>query len=173
MEEVWEDIAGFEGLYKISNRGRVLRLSKTTSNRRYLPNKVRKPVKSSNGYLKIGLTYDKKQVTLLIHRLVAMTFIDNPKNKKEVNHIDGNKENNIVSNLEWNTPLENTKHSNKNGLVNIKGINNIRAKLTESDVFAIRRLLIKGFNSREISELFNVTRSSIYNIKLKKTWKHI
>ena len=104
-QEIWKDIVGYEGLYKVSNLGRVksLRLNKImgTGNKRYthlilVKNKVKK-------------TYD-------VHRLVAQAFIPNPLNKEQVNHIDGNKQNNCVDNLEWTTIKENMKHAYKNNL---------------------------------------------------------
>ena len=107
MKEEWKDIPEYEGLYRISNFGSVYSLIK---------DKVLKPAKHKRGYEVIVLSKDKKHKTYLVHRLVAKTFIPNPQNKIEVNHKDGNKNNNNVLNLEWCTREENTRHAFLNGL---------------------------------------------------------
>lgn len=104
MEE-WRAIAGYEGLYEVSNLGRVRSLKYWGGNRVA----ILKQATSKRGYKKIALTSEKK--TFLIHRLVAQAFIPNPENKPEVNHIDGNKQNNCVNNLEWVTGSENNIHA--------------------------------------------------------------
>ena len=111
MKEEWRDIAGYNGIYKISNMGRIISY------------KTNKPVelipytnKRSNGYLVIGLSDGKKRTRYTVHRLVANHFIENPENKTQVNHKDGNKLNNCINNLEWVTPSENVKHSINMGL---------------------------------------------------------
>lgn len=91
MEEIWKDIGGFEGLYQVSNLGRVKRV--TTG-------RVLKGMASGKGYLLVGLSKNNIRSVKTIHRLVAQAFIPNPENKPEVNHIDENKTNNMVSNLE-------------------------------------------------------------------------
>jgi len=106
MEE-WKDIKGLEGYYKISNTGKVYS---------YKTNKILSPGLCGSGYKKVQIGKDKKYKNRMIHRLVAEAFIPNPENKRTVNHIDGNKQNNDVSNLEWNTYSENLKHAYKHGL---------------------------------------------------------
>jgi len=125
--EIWKDIIGFEGLYKISNLGRVKSLGKGKSTNPL--NCVEKIMKNglSDRYEKIKLTKDGNYYHYNIHRLVAINFIDNPENKPQVNHIDCNKLNNKVSNLEWNTVKENIQHSVDNGL-NRGGRNNPSSK---------------------------------------------
>ena len=106
MEE-WRDIKGYEGLYKVSNTGEVFSC---------ISNRLMKPSLSGSGYKQIRLSKDKKATGKMIHRLVAEAFIPNPKNKRTVNHKDGNKLNNNVFNLEWNTYSENLRHAYKHGL---------------------------------------------------------
>ena len=110
MEEKWCDIKGFEGIYQVSNCGRVKSIV------RY--KRIMKPALDRGGYLKICLTdFNHKKHTIKIHRLVAENFLENTKNKGQVNHIDGNKLNNRVDNLEWCTQSENMQHAFKNNLI--------------------------------------------------------
>jgi len=103
--EIWKPIKDFDG-YFISNFGRV----------KNSKGKILKYYVQNSGYQVIKLHKNKKGHHKLIHRLVAETFIDNPNNKPEVNHKDGNKQNNKVENLEWVTPSENRKHAIELGL---------------------------------------------------------
>lgn len=113
MEE-WKWIEGYEGQYQISNKGRVKSFKKKEP-------KILTPKKDGRGYyLMICLRKNGKDKYCLIHRLVAQAFIPNPKNKEQVNHIDGNKKNNCVENLEWNTPTENINHALDNGLMSTR-----------------------------------------------------
>lgn len=106
-DEIWKDIPNYEHLYKISNLGNVINcISK---------NELKGSL-SKNGYIYISLYKNKKRKTYKLHRLVAITFLENPNNKSQVNHIDGNKQNNKVSNLEWCTQSENQIHAFKNRL---------------------------------------------------------
>ena len=106
MEEIWKDIIGFEGLYQISNLGRVKSLYK---------NIIRKPQKAPSGYFFLTLHKNGKIYNLNVHRTVAIHFIGY-REGLEVNHIDGNKGNNRVDNLEWVTRSENQIHAIKMGL---------------------------------------------------------
>ena len=101
--EVWKDIEGYYGKYQVSSWGRV---------RNAETGHVLKPYKNSNGYLKVGLSVGKRTTDKhRINRLVAKAFIENPYNLPQVNHKDGNKENNSVTNLEWTTNEINLKHA--------------------------------------------------------------
>lgn len=104
--EIWKDIPDFEGLYQVSTWGRI------KGQRGIL-----KPYKNAKGYLKVGLFTDGKCHKKRINRLVAMTFIPNPNNYPQLNHKDGNKENNSVTNLEWCNNKYNCEHARnmKNG----------------------------------------------------------
>lgn len=101
MEEIWKDIKGYEGLYQVSNLGRVKSLGNGKE-------KIRKTNISSNGYLSLILVKNKKGKNFSVHRLVAEAFIDNPDNLPCVNHKDENKLNNCVDNLEWCTKQYNS-----------------------------------------------------------------
>lgn len=119
MKELWKDIKGYEGLYQISNFGKVY--SKIGNLRYKNPHPIMMKYDSSGGYARVMLSKDKVFKRFLVHRLVAEAFIPNPLNKPEVNHIDGNKLNNCVDNLEWVTCKENKRHAIKNGLWQGKG----------------------------------------------------
>ncbi len=112
MEEIWKDIKNYEGLYQISNLGRV----KSLGNNKYKKDKILKFRVGKFGYGYLHLSKHGKEKTAKIHRLVAEAFISNPDNKETVNHIDGNKLNNNANNLEWCTIRENSQHRNRTGL---------------------------------------------------------
>lgn len=106
MKEIWCDVFGYEGLYQVSNLGNVKSLSS---------NLILKGHVSTTGYCDVQLYKNKKARVFKVHRLVALHFIPNPGFKQQVNHIDGNKLNNNVTNLEWTTAKENTEHAIVNG----------------------------------------------------------
>lgn len=116
MEVVWLDIAEYEGLYQVSNCGRVKSLPR---NGTIKEERMLKPRVSKNGYLYVHLRNGNISKYVKIHRLVAEAFIPNPDNKPQVNHINGNKLDNTVDNLEWVTASENTMHAFKLGLFTI------------------------------------------------------
>ena len=108
-KEIWKDIKGFEGRYQVSNFGNVRTLNWKHSGKIRLMS----PDHTPNGYLTMVFRLGgagSKQKHPLVHRLVAQAFIPNPENKPYVNHIDGNKLNNRIDNLEWVTRAENEKH---------------------------------------------------------------
>ncbi len=116
--EIWKPIKGAPD-YHISSLGRVKSLGFILNNGSFRPGKILKPYSDPKGYLKIELHGHIKKV----HRLVAEAFIPNYLGKPQVNHIDGNKENNNVVNLEWATNAENTQHAYDTGLYKHKGVN--------------------------------------------------
>ena len=113
MREIWKDIKGYEGLYEISDSGRI----------RNSRGKILKQSIGTSGYYTTHLYNHTKRQTVMAHRLVAKTFVPNPENKREVNHINGNKTDNRAQNLEWVTPRENITHSYANSLKKTRKIN--------------------------------------------------
>ena len=120
MQEEWKDIIGYEGYYQISNLGKIKSLERVVMSQ-YSDRKIKTVFKENifkfrvnrKGYSVACLYANKKQKLIRVHRLVAIHFIDNPFNKPEVNHIDGNKTNNTTENLEWVNARENTCHFRK------------------------------------------------------------
>lgn len=112
MQEIWKTIEGTDGRYEVSNTGKI-------RSNNYLGHGGQKELslaKDHKGYLRVRIYINGCRKTVKVHREVAKAFLENPDNKPEVNHRDGNKENNHVSNLEWSTPGDNVRHAYKSGL---------------------------------------------------------
>lgn len=125
------------------------------------------------GYKKVSITNENgKRDTLSVHRLVAKAFIPNPENKPQVNHIDGNKENNVVSNLEWVTHKDNIQHAVKHGLKNGKpGETHPMAKVTEAEVIEMISEIKNGATNKELGLKYNLNSQYVSLIRHKKRWK--
>lgn len=120
-EEIWKDIKGYEDLYKVSNFGKIKSLERINQigNNKYVTfEKILKHhINKKRGYCQVNLCKNGTRKLFTCHRLVAETFIPNMDNKKYVNHIDGNKTNNCIDNLEWCTHSENINHAYRNNLI--------------------------------------------------------
>lgn len=168
IEEIWKDVVGYEGLYEVSNLGRI----KTNHGRKpFLDTDVFHP----KGYRYVALTKNKIRRSHSVHKVVASSFLPNPNNYIEINHKDGVKNNNISSNLEWCDRSWNVVHSFVTGLNKPKkGSDHYLTKLTDSDVIEIRRLHKEKFgNYTEIGRIFGVTHSHVGFIVRRESWKHI
>ena len=175
--EVWMDIEGYEGYYQVSNMGKVKSLKRNvkhyiggtkTINERLLKNTV------VNGYHQVDLSKQGIRKRFLVHRLVANAFIENPKKKLQVNHIDGDKTNNNTSNLEWVTASENVTHGHLTGLHQaMSGSKNGHAKLSESQVLKIRHEYSQGETQKELAKKFKVSTWTIQGIVENRTWKNV
>lgn len=130
MKEIWKDVVGWEGIYKISNKGRVKRLKYRTfrgdGSSRVLKTKILKGKGNKRPHKRVSLWKDGKSHDFYVHRLVADAFIPKVEGKNYVNHKDGNPRNNEVNNLEWCTIAENNLHAHRTGLNN----NAYKVKLT-------------------------------------------
>lgn len=168
--EVWKKIKGFEK-YEISNLGRLKVNLKYRKHRDY-QHKILNPSLDRDGYRRTVLTsLDKNRKSKLIHRLVAIAFIDNPLKKPCVNHINGIKTDNGLDNLEWVTVSENNKHAIKMGLAGqVGGEKHHMAKLTKVEVDKIKALYLKGKSQRLLSYKFNISQTQISRIVNNKRW---
>lgn len=168
MKEQWKDVKGFEEYYQISDQGNVY----SKRSERLLHQSL-----TGSKYPKVSFSIKQGRTYHMVHRLVAEAFISNPENKRTVNHIDGNKSNNNLSNLEWNSYSENCLHAFRTGLHiphDVTGIKNPRALVTEDEVRGIRKMLeTKLYFDREIAKVYGVSRELINAIKLGKTWKEL
>jgi len=174
--EKWVDVVGYEGIYRVSNMGRLWSCPRTWSvgnkgAKRSHNGKILNPTKNIDGYLFVNLTKNGVQSFFFVHRLVGLHFIPNLGDKPEINHKMGIKTDNRASELEWSTRVENIKHSNKNGLaIVLKGEQCGKSKLKDFDIVNIRSSKSKP---KELASMYNVTISNICSIISGKTWKHI
>ena len=161
MQEIWKDIKGYEGLYQVSNLGRVKRTGKYRNQfTSWESNKDLKLKEGTNIYLYVDLSKDNKVKRYLVHRLVMEAFIDNPNGYKEVNHKDGNKKNNKVENLEWCTRNENLKHSIDTGLR--------KRKIPLEKYDYVYNEVSKGRTYKSLAEEFSVGKTKIADIVKSK-----
>jgi hypothetical protein len=171
-----ESIKGYEGMYEISNYGRVKSLARTIIYSNGAVHKVDEKIKNArknpDGYRRASLSKGSIKENYSIHRLVAEHFIPNPNNLEQVNHITGDKERNEAWNLEWCTESDNMKHAHKTGLIKYcKGERHKWSKLTATDIENILHLLnTTKLYQWEIAEKFGVSHSVISRIKDGKRW---
>lgn len=181
MEEVFKVIKEFPD-YEVSNLGRVRTKERkirythaVTKNEHFRKTECRflkLHFNNITGYKFYQLYLNKKMYNRNIHKLVADTFIINHLHYDTINHIDGNKHNNIVENLEWCTSSYNHEHATITGL-KAKGERIGTSKLNENMVHAIKYFLVKGFSHTELSIAFKISRANISLISEGKAWKHI
>ncbi len=178
--EIWKDIDNYEGIYKISSCCRIKSLARLIKSYRGLPHwrkeRIIKPFFDTR-YLRIELRKNEKGKKFLFHVLLAKAFIPNPLNLPEINHIDGNKLNNLISNLEWVTHPRNIEHAFEIGLKTHDGEKNPTSKLTEAQVLEIRRSYSSipnvWSNADELAEKFGVCKGTIQSIAYGVNWQHI
>ena len=168
IDEIWAWIENYEDDYQISNYGRA----KSFKNGK---EKILRPLWTRNGYLKFSLCLDGEHRNFSVHVLVAKAFISNPENLPEINHLDGDKFNCHVSNLELSTRSGNNKHAFKNGLnKQKKGGDNPKAKLTNEEATWCRKVYKpydKKFGIKALAKIFGVTIKNMSNIVQGKTYK--
>lgn len=166
--EIWCDVIGYEGLYQVSNLGRM-----KSFHRRQV--KLLNLETDLNGYIRCGLYKEGKTKHAFVHVLVAQAFIPNPEGKRQVNHIDGSKSNNRVENLEWLTPSENIAHAFDLGLRK-SGCEHFRAKLLPEQIRDIRTNCVPGnpeLGFKAFARKFNVTPKIIRDAYYKKSYINI
>ncbi len=164
MQEIYKDIKGYEGLYQISNLGNIRSLDRQSWNGNSyftLKGKQLKPANNGHGYLWVYLSKDGKTKYNYIHRLVAEAFIENPENKPCVNHIDFDRQNNCVENLEWVTYTENETHKNNNKQIDHK-TNAKRKPVIATNLVTGKELYFDSI--REAGRQLNILHQSIQEI---------
>lgn len=173
QDERWIGVAGWSGLYQVSDAGRVRR--HTATGFRYLSGGV-----NDRGYVKVKFRDGPgRERIFAVHRLVLSSFVSQPVGKSCVNHIDGDKTNNRLANLEWVTHSENMEHAFRvglrapdSGVAGRRGELNHRAKLTTADVLAIRKRAGCGEPASDIASDFGVSRTAISNVIRGVSWSH-
>lgn len=191
MQEIWLPVIGYEGSYEISNFGNVKSVDRWINYPSSIRHKYGKEIKIkafsqfakgihlvqcivSSGYSAVSLKINSINKTASIHQMVATVFIENKNNLPQVNHIDGNKLNNHVNNLEWCTASHNMIHAFRMGLKkpNI-GESAGGCKLTTNDVLAIRQMIFNGISQRKIAAIYGMSQGAIRDISNRKNWSHI
>lgn len=171
--EIWKPVIGYEGLYEVSNLGRLKRVAAARGTQ---IGHILKPAKDKKGYLRTRIADIKGSArTVKLHRLVAQAFHPNPFYWPEVNHLDANKQNNNASNLEWCTGLQNSKHASENGL--LKGCwagktgesHNRSVKLNAINIDTSEVKTVTGIN--EAARLFKTNAAAIWRT-IKGEYRH-
>ena len=165
--ETW---ISFANGYEVSNIGNVRSIDRVIKTARYpmnLKGRILRPAIDKKGYKRVAIMVDGKLITLKVHRIVAKAFIDNLNNKPQVNHIDGIKTNNHVSNLEWMNNSENVQHAFDNGLMKAKRLHEShRSKQTKEGIERMCFLRSLGMSYQSIAKEVGVSKSvAIRNIK--------
>lgn len=177
MEEIWKDIKGYEGKYQVSNLGRVksLKRYKRYGNTIKLYEDIILKQGKVYNYSIVNLCKNKTIKNFRVHRLVAQAFIPNPQNKQQVNHIDGNRQNNNVKNLEWCTSKENITHSYKKlnrqpnkPWLNKFGKENPNSKIVYQINKSTNDIISVFYGISEAYRKTGVNRASIYRVCNKK-----
>lgn len=179
MREIWKDIPGFEGCYQASNSGKIKSKKRTvtysTGKTQIYPSVVLIPGVTESGYYSVTLCKDTRRFTKRVCRLIGLTFIPNPENKPQINHKDGDKKNDAVSNLEWSTGSENQLHRYR---VLKKGVpvgeKHANSKVNNSSVKKIRQMHSTGlYSQRAIGDKFGISQPTVWEIVNNKIWTHI
>jgi hypothetical protein len=156
-------IKGYEGYYTINSDGVI----------RNVHGKALSVHKRPDGYMQVGLTRDGKRKSYLTHRLIAEAFVSNDEGLTEVNHMNGDKADNRIENLEWCSRAQNTKHAYDTGLRKV-GKGNIKGhKLVESDVSLMKALFKAGSGNQLLATLFGIHSNTVSNIRNNHKWAHV
>ena len=158
-------VDGFEN-FLISKSGRLFKKLKKRI-------KEIKLFRDHDGYLVTAVQNNKKRISIKVHRIVAAAFLDINISGKEINHIDGNKENNDVSNLEIVSRQDNILHALRTKLIDNRGSLNGNAKLDEEKVLTIKTLIHSGWKNKDICKTFDVAPHTISQIRHGTRWKHV
>lgn len=171
VNEEWRPVVGWEEFYEVSQLGR-LRIKEGYAGERRKPGKILSP-KVDGGYFRLDFRHNNKRFCVRVHRIVMEAFAGPCPEGFNVNHIDGNKLNNHLSNLEYVTPRENVLHAERLGLVkHCVGVAHGKTTLSEQDVITIRGLA-RHTSTVELAHRYGVTDATIRNIIYGATWSHV
>lgn len=177
VQEEWRPVNGFEGFYEVSSFGRVRSLHRRAPSKRksveWINERVMSQKTQKNGYRMVGLAKHGKCSYPYVHRLVMGAFFPNPpEGHVEVNHKDGDKSNNAVDNLEWQTPLGNTSHAWDSGLAYFHGSKSPLAKLNEQQAAEIASM-IGTLSAGQIGAMFGVSATTVLSIAHGRSWQRV
>lgn len=172
MNEQWQAVVGYEGIYEVSDRGRVRSLDRIDASGHRRRGRIRALQIAKRGqYVVVTLSRDGQKRAHKVHQLVALAFLGLAPPGTEVNHCDGNKAANVPGNLEYLTHAENIRHAARTGLARpARGERNGRAKLTSTQVAEIRLLRQGGVRTALLAERFGVSRSMVCRILRGEGW---
>lgn len=185
-EEIWKDIPGYEGLYQASTLGNIrslpksdIRHTKRATSVWNVSGKILKGRVGRHGYLIVAIYKNQTRCDISIHRLICLTFLDNPEQKPYVNHKNCIKYDNRLENLEWCTQKENIAHAWANGKMKtckgkFLGTKSVHSKLTEDQVVEMRTLYASGgYTHKYFADKYNMSRRHIGDIINKICWPHV
>jgi len=177
MKEIWKDVEGYEGIYEVSNYGKIKTLKRISGTCHRKDKELSINRLTKDGYIHVALAKGDRIKEDRLHQVVARHFVENTENKPTVNHIDGNKLNNRADNLEWSTRHEQLQHAYNLGLKKPKmGTDNYASKLTEADVRYIRKHYKRQsteFGTVALSKRFNVSNRVIGLVARGLTYKNV
>jgi hypothetical protein len=175
LNEIWNDISGYESYYQVSSFGRVRslprRVNAACSSTKLMSGKLLKPRYCKNGYYYVCLQGFGIPKNITVHSLVANAFLGDRPNGFDVNHIDGDKSNNSFTNLEYCSRIQNIRHAFDTGLCHSRiGDNHHGSKLSSKDIPVIRDRLAIGHTQRSIAKDYGVSSSVISDISRGVAW---
>lgn len=169
MLENWIDVKGYEGLYQVSNLGRVKSLPKIFRYKMSPERILKQSIQPGKEYLRVNLSKNGKAKVVKVHILVLIAFVSDRLDGMYGCHNDGNPQNNVSENLRWGTAVSNQKDRVIHGTSAI-GEGNGRAILSKQDVLEIRN---SPLSEKELSLKFGISQKYVFRVRSKKTWKHI
>ena len=175
--ERWLPVVGFEGFYEVSDHGRVRSVGRLLPasgrmNARTLAGRILRPRPSCGGYLGVNISVGGRSIDCKIARLVLSAFVRPPETGEVCNHVDFDRTNNCLSNLEWATQRENLDHSRRAGRMQT-GETHWMAKLSDADVRSIRAMAESGCKQRSLAAVFGVTEQTISRVVLRQLWRSV